>query len=71
LLVRVIDRRLSHARSIYEVMFWLTAFLTIAAAEHTTDSLLVAARMIFVFLLCAAALGFTLRLLVQEPERVA
>jgi hypothetical protein len=71
LLVRVIDRRLSHARSIYEVMFWFAAFLTIAAAEHTTDSLLLVARIIFVFLLCAAALGFGLRLLVQERERAS
>lgn len=65
-LVRLIDRRLSSARSLYEIAFWFTVFLTIAAAEHTTDSLFVAGRLIAVFLIVAAAIAFAARMFSRE-----
>ncbi|HKU45131.1 MAG TPA: hypothetical protein VJR89_43525 [Polyangiales bacterium] len=59
-LARVIDRRLSETRSVYEVVFWLGMFVAMCAPEQTTDALILSGRIIAAFLIfCwAIALGF-------------
>lgn len=43
-LVRILERRIGAASSVYELVFWLELFIVIWTPEHTTDGLLMSAR---------------------------
>jgi hypothetical protein len=64
-LARVIDRRLSNSRSVYEVAFWLAIFITISGSEHTTDGIVLTARIIGVFVVVVAAFAFILSMFIR------
>lgn len=58
LLARMIDKRLSYARSLYEAAFWLQLFALMFSPEHTTDMIWLGARSMLILILIFIAIDF-------------
>lgn len=58
LLVRAIEQRLSHTRSLYEAAFWLQLFSLMFSPEHTTDMFALGARTMLILIIMFIVIDF-------------
>lgn len=68
---RLMERRLSSTGSVYEIAFWLGVFVTLCAPEHTTDSLILSARIIAAFLFAAFGVSLVMKIVLPAVGRRA
>jgi hypothetical protein len=68
-LARMIEHRVSKTGSFYEILFWLGLFIGMLAPEHTTDSLVLSARVLLIHMLVIGVAARTLTWLATLGRR--